>query len=106
MRIASHWRARAGAAQARCLLLTQGSKPGCRWRAYYRGMSRKNLSLIVGAASLAMAAALWSSAAIAQSALSTGARAGGARPVWSYAGRASLATPRPVTADAHSEDYR
>src|SRR5438309_521027 len=62
-------------------------------------MSRKNLSLIVGAASLAMAAALWSSAAIAQSALSTGAWAGGARPAWSNAGRASLANPKPVRDD-------
>ena len=67
-------------------------------------MSRKNLSLIVGAASLAMAAALWSSAAIAQSALSTGACAGGAQHAWSNPGRASVANPKPVRDDDDSED--
>lgn len=57
-------------------------------------MSRKNLSLIVGAASLAMAAVLWSS----------GACAGGARHAWSSAGRAGLANPKPVRDDDDSED--
>ena len=67
-------------------------------------MSRKNLSLIVGAATLAMAAALWSSAAIAQSALSTGAWAGAARHAGSNAARASVANPKPVRDDDDSED--
>jgi len=67
-------------------------------------MSRKNLSLIVGAASLAMAAALWSSAVIAQSALSTGACGGGARHAGSNAGRGGLANPKPVRDDDDSED--
>jgi hypothetical protein len=67
-------------------------------------MSRKNLSLIVGAASLAMAAALCSSAAIAQPALTSDACAGGARSAWSTAGRASVANPKPVRDDDDSED--
>jgi hypothetical protein len=68
-------------------------------------MSRKNYSLIAGAASLAMAAALWSSAVIAEPALTASARAGGGiRGAWLDAGRAGLANPRPVRDGDDSED--
>jgi hypothetical protein len=67
-------------------------------------MSSKNLSLIVGAASLAMAAALWSSPVIAGSGCATLARAGLAPPTRSAPLGANLANPRPARDDDDSDD--
>jgi hypothetical protein len=67
-------------------------------------MSRKNLSLIVGAASLAMAAALWSSPVIAGSACATLARAVVDHHTWSAPRGANLANPKPARDDDDSED--
>jgi hypothetical protein len=67
-------------------------------------MSRKNLSLIVGAASLAMAAALWSLPVIAGSACATLARASLGYPTWSAPRGANLANPKPASGDDDSDD--
>lgn len=67
-------------------------------------MSRKNLSLIVGAASLAMAAAFWSLPVIAGSACATLARASLAHPTWSAPRGANLANPKPGKDDDDSGD--
>jgi len=75
-----------------------------RQRAYYRGMSRKNHSLIVGAASLALAAALWSLPVTAGSACATLARATLAHPTWSGPRGANLANPKPASGDDDSDD--
>jgi hypothetical protein len=75
-----------------------------RWRAYYRGMSRKSLSLIVGAASVALAAALWSLPAIAGSGCATLTPASLAHPTWSAHRGANLANPKPASGDDDSDD--
>ena len=67
-------------------------------------MSRKNHSLIVGAASLALAAALWSLPVTAGSAYATLARATLAHPTWSGPRGANLANPKPASGDDDSDD--
>ena len=67
-------------------------------------MSSKNLSLIVGAASLAMAAALWSSPVIAGSACATLPRAAVDHHTGSAPRGANLADPKPARDDDDSED--
>ena len=67
-------------------------------------MSRTNLNLIVGAATLAMAAALWSLPVIAGSACATLARASLAHPTWSAPRGTHLANPRPARDDDDSDE--
>jgi hypothetical protein len=67
-------------------------------------MSRKNLSLIVGAVSLALAAALWSLAAIAGSGCATLGGVCLAHPTWSAHRGANLANPKPASGDEDSDD--
>ncbi len=67
-------------------------------------MSRKNLSLIVGAASLAMAAALWSLPVIAGSACATLPRAVVDHHARSAPRGAKLANPKPARDDDDSDD--
>lgn len=67
-------------------------------------MSRKNLSLIVGAASLAIAAALSSSPATAGVTRPTGACAGVGLHGWSGRGDTRLANPKPSKDDDDSGD--